>query len=247
MKKITAICISMLLLCTFACADKDTAGLNVSFENTTDFLSKLEISNSVAVYDGFHQNMTKEDILAACSEKGYTVYDNEDIISVYPADIMDYSLDISVGEISIVIVSGFVDMRSGYDSNEEKSAYYKNEYDKVYSAFKERLGEPFFTEEDGYSVISTWVFDTEGNIIKSITPNDEDAWYDLMNDEISFIRLEALKDDFTGTPPDDPTDPEWGRTPNKYMDTEPITLMFGEGQYFKSDMDLYYKHRINNK
>ncbi len=241
-KKVITVCITILLLFTFACTKTDGKALNVSFDGVSAFMDKFEIKDNIPVFDGLHQNMTKEDILKVLNEKGYQVFDEGHAIAAYPENAMEYSFDIQLGDVKFIIACDTVDL-SKLATNEERSKAYKEQYDKTYSALAEKLGEPFITENVGYSVISTWVIDNAGNILKGITPEDKDAWYQLMNDDISFIRLQAEKDDYTGTPPVDSINPEWGSVPYQYMEFEPIEVMFGEGQWFKNDIDAYYKYR----
>ena len=238
------ILVILLALGFASCGKDEVKELNVSFDGVSEFMDKFAIKDSIPTFDGLDQDMTKEEILKVLGEKGYKVFDEGHAIVACPENAMEYSFDIQLGDVKFIIACDTVDL-SKLTTNEERSKAYKEQYDKTYSALAEKLGEPFVTENVGYSVISTWVIDNAGNILKGIAPEDKDAWYQLMNDDISFIRIQAEKDDYTGTPPEDPMNPEWGKGPYQYMEFETIEIMFGEGQWFKNDIDAYYKYRIN--
>lgn len=240
-----------------SCSDK-----YVSVNGGEGFTGKFSFMDESIAFDGMYVGMKQKDVKNILKNKGYNFYLHElDPSMKYARHIYvarsenaeyEYLINMYFDEesyrLSRMEVQWEIDLSDGkFPGREEKAAQYKAIFQEVLGDFSGSFGEELFSngEKTGYAVQYTYIFDSEGNVPESVSP-DDDGWESFCETAGSYLTITGNADEYTPVYLGDGKYLEKsGPYPFK-SDDEYISFNIGKADYFLEGYEIHYEFNSKN-
>ncbi len=240
-----------------SCSDK-----YVSVNDGEGFTGKFSFMDKSIAFDEMHVGMQQKDVKNILEDKGYNFYLHElDPSMKYARHIYvarsenaeyEYLINMYFDEESCRLdqleIMWEIDLSdSKFPGREEKSVHYTTVFQEVLGDFSESFGEELFLngEKIGYTAEYTYIFDSEGFVLESMTP-DEDGWESFCETAGSYLSISGNTDEFTPIYLGDGKYLEKSEPYSFKSDDEYISFNIGKADYFLEGYESRYEFNAEN-